>query len=236
MALTLEQKVQRLMDIIEVQNVMGRHEYYHAVGKHQAEIDELWAHKTPGVSFEAGDVGRTEGIKEVEKIYTVGNKVWGKNFLQEIRKIFPQIEDKKENEFIGTTTMHTLTTPVIEVAEDGKTAKGAWISPGHLTTPSNGKLQAYWFWERYGVDFVKEDGKWKIWHFRVYTDFKTPYEKSWVENALNPPPPPPDTKGFPKPNRPPSIPTYKEYSPFIVPQYAPRPPEPYKTFNETFSY
>jgi hypothetical protein len=54
---------QRAADILEIQNVMGKDEYYHAVGKHKEEIDELWVHKTPGVSFEAGDVGRTEGLR-----------------------------------------------------------------------------------------------------------------------------------------------------------------------------
>jgi len=26
-------------------------------------------------------------------------------------------------------------------------------------------------WERYGIDFVNENGVWKIWHLHVYTDF-----------------------------------------------------------------
>lgn len=227
---------QRALDILEIQNVMSKHEYYHAVGKHKEEIDDLWAHKTPGASFEAGDVGRTEGIEEVERVYVEGNKLRGKQVLKEMRKLFPQIKDKEENEFIGTTVMHTLTTPVVEVAEDGKTAKGIWVSPGHLTMVRDEKLRAFWFWERYGVDFVKENGKWKIWHLRVYTDFLTPYEKSWVESSLEPGPPHVEPEGFPKPNKPPTLPAYKEYSPFTVPQYAPRPPEPYKTFSETFSY
>jgi hypothetical protein len=124
-----------------------------------------------------------------------------------MRKPVPEIEDVEDNECIGTTIMHTLTTHVIEVMRDGKTAKGVWVSPGHLTTVSDRKLQAYWFWERYGVDFVKEDGKWKICHLRVYTDFLAPYEKNWVENALNPPPPRQEAPGFPKPNRPPTLPS-----------------------------
>lgn len=232
----LEAMVQRALDIQEIQNVMSRHAYYHSVGKHQEEIDEIWAHQTPGASFEAGDVGRAEGIKEVEHTYVEGNKLRGKQYLTEIRKLYPQIEDAPANEFIGTTNIHTLTTPLIEVAGDGKTAKGTWLSPGHMTTLRAGQLRAYWFWERYGVDFVKEDGQWKIWHLRVYTDFLTPYEKSWVENAVNPGPPHEEAEGFPRPNRPPTLPAYKEYSPFVVPQYEPRPPEPYETFDETFRY
>jgi hypothetical protein len=57
---------------------------------------------------------------------------------------------------------HTLTILVVEIAEDGLTAKGVWISPGHETFPVGDKLKDYWSWGRYAVDFRKEDGKWKI--------------------------------------------------------------------------
>lgn len=33
----------------------------------------------------------------------------------------------------GIMAVHTLTTPVIEIAEDLKTAKAVWVSPGHIT-------------------------------------------------------------------------------------------------------
>ena len=60
-------------------------------------------------------------------------------------------------------------TPVIEVAGDGKTAKGIWYSIGIGVRPNVNSDGTYtkstsWMWEKYAVDFIKEDGKWKIWH------------------------------------------------------------------------
>ena len=62
----------------------------------------------------------------------------------------------------GQMMQHTLATPVIEVAGDGQTAKGVWMSPGHEARVMGGKLTAIWVWGTYGEDFIKEDGKWKI--------------------------------------------------------------------------
>jgi hypothetical protein len=40
----------------------------------------------------------------------------------------------------------------------------------HTATTNEGNPQYNWFWEKFGVDFVKEDGEWKIWHFQIYSD------------------------------------------------------------------
>jgi hypothetical protein len=56
--------------------------------------------------------------------------------------------------------MHTLTTPIIEVAGDGKTAKGMWYSPGQVTeVGQDGKPMAMWMWEKYGADFER---RWQV--------------------------------------------------------------------------
>jgi hypothetical protein len=159
----------------------------------------------------------------------------GEANLKEMCELYPQVEDDPKNQFVGTMNVHMLTTPMIEVAGDGKTAKGIWMSPGHVTQLRGGKLTACWMWEKYAVDFVKEDGKWKIWHFHVYTDFQTPYEKSWVETSLEPKLPPTFPPDFPKSNKPMTV-DYPQYSPFTVPKNEPRPPAPYETFDDTFSY
>ena len=59
-------------------------------------------------------------------------------------------------------TLHVrgLTTPVIEVAGDGETARAVWLCPGlEGMTPA---------WTKYGCDFKKQDGEWKIWHLHAY--------------------------------------------------------------------
>jgi len=208
-ARSLEERVQRLEDIHEIQNVFGKYEYYHTADM-QEETVELYAQKTPGVSAEIANWGVYEGIEGIKRLFVGLHRQGGKEAL------------------VGSMHMHTLTTPVVEVAGDGKTAKAVWISPGHETSGMEGKFTAQWAWLKYGVDFVKEDGKWKIWHSHVYPIFMTPYEKSWVEAPphTNSPMVVPDELKPDKPS------TYLwEYSTDRVYENVPAAPEPYDTWD-----
>ncbi|KAJ2897186.1 hypothetical protein MKZ38_004869 [Zalerion maritima] len=216
----LQLRIQRLEDIQEITQLMSRRAYYHSAGRHDLEVSELWcsdsptapsllsppsppsapgAHKNPyhprahaaDVVFEPEDVGAFTSLPSLKKAYVDGNP-------------FPPGTK-------GLMVEHTLTTPLIEIASDGVTAKGVWISPGHETFPLDGEGEdpkAHWSWGRYAVDFVKEaaaaDGasktahggegpgrggacKWKIWHLHVQTTFRTPYGVDWVAAALEKP-------------------------------------------------
>lgn len=123
--------------------------------------------KREDIVFEAEDWGAWTIRETIYKSYVVGNP-------------FPPSTN-------GLLIEHAITTPVIEIAADGNTAKGVWISPGHKTCPIQGEIYPNWSWGRYAVDFIKEDGQWKIWHLHVLTTFRTPLNQSWVESALKKP-------------------------------------------------
>jgi hypothetical protein len=226
--MTEAQKVQRSLDIQAIQNVASLHEYYHSALMHKEEIEVIWAQKTPGVSW-TNNTDRYVGMPSLKKFYV----------------------DGLPKEKAGLLWVHMLTTPVIEVAGDGKTAKGAWISFGHVSNPSGGSITSSWAQEKYGMDFVKEDGNWKIWHLRTYVDFYSPVDESWTamagyspqdstiqqaiaklqgkakkESGAKSDTADPDEKGV----------YYKEYSLTTVPVMQPTPPVTYCTFGETFSY
>ena len=238
-------RLRKAKDVHEIQNVMSLHEYYHSACRHQEELDAIWAQKADDVAFEeALFQARFVGLEAIQKYYVqfMRNTLF-RSALDLTKTLFPQLKDDPEDELpFGLSYMHTLTTPVIEVAEDGQTAKGVWISPGYITMPTPEKLQAYWHWDRYGVDFIKEDGKWKIWHFFVGREFTTPYEKSWVDSALDneeayemPLALFKEWPGFTEPHAA-QLNAFESYSPFKVARLQPRLPEPYRTFSETFSY
>ncbi len=131
---------------------------------------------------------------------------------------------------------------MIEVAGDRETAKGVWISPGYTTMPTLDRLVAYWHWDRYAVDFVREEGEWRIWHFFVGREFTCAYDTSWVDTATDGDEPYAvalamfrDWSGFAAPPEPPRN-RFRSYSPYRVATLQPRLPEPYATFSETFSY
>jgi len=226
-------RLQRALDYAEIQNVFALHEYYHH--DPDTEVEMIFAKKQPDVSF-GQNWGVWVGLESIKKYYKTDSKEEMKKQLDALRKWYPDIPDDIQYARAGRMGFHMLTTPIIEVAEDGQTAKGMWYTPGFMTgfDSKTGKWTASWMYEKYAVDFIKEDGKWKIWHFNVFMDFACPYEKSWVvaseEQRLAGAPPPTTSV---KPDLPP--PGFKTYSTRGIWQM-PKPPEPYRTFSETFSY
>jgi hypothetical protein len=144
----------RVIALQAVQNLMGR---YSHLGQMRGEttIGELFALKTEGVAWRTSSGGPT------------GIEAMNKRFLKpgEAAPALP----------IGQLHTHSMLTPVIEIAGDGKTARGVWDSyqPGINNASDAGNIA----WVKYGVDFIKEDGTWKIWHMQIFPMFSTPWEK-----------------------------------------------------------
>ena len=85
-------------------------------------------------------------------------------------------------------SMHTLVNGIIEVAEDGKTARSSFVTPGMLYDCINRMAvkQGISFWERYGSDFVCEDGSWKYLHEHVCLTLECPLTLStWPPASMN---------------------------------------------------
>ncbi len=137
----------------------------------------MWSQRKD-IVFEPEDWGGWTGHGAMQQNY--GEWVSTSNFALALMRV-PHLV--KGNPFPpntpGLMIEHTLTTGIIEVADDRETAKGVWISPGHETFPMGDLPKPHWSWGRYAVDFVREDGKWKIWHLHVLTTFRTPYDTDW---------------------------------------------------------
>jgi len=217
-----KKKVERLDAVQEIQNLMGRYVWEHEVQKDPEFIDTKFA-ISPDVSWEVAHLGFYQGREAVKEILDQHGPKGG--------AIAP-----------GTLFLHTLTTPVIEIAEDGMTAKGVWKSPGAETStdPKTGKLMGMWAWTKYACDFIKEEGKWKILHYHVYRIFMTPadmnytdeYEHKVLAKAIAG-----AVGGGSQPSSKKQPTTYDNpFKTTFVPELVPAPPVPYKTFSETFSY
>jgi len=181
---------ERALAMWQVQNVMSKHAHYHAAGMHLEELANIWVD-------EKGPNGNTatfaspgwimHGIAGVKKYYGQGNQDNKVKELEQISKLYPEIKNIPENLGVGHEyAMHTNTTPIIEVAGDGKTAKGTWYSPGiGLSAHINGTNVSYggtFFWEKYGADFVKENGEWKIWHCQMWYDWTPSFPESMTSS------------------------------------------------------
>lgn len=141
-----------------VQNLVGRYSHL-AEERGEGTLGELFALKTEGVSWKSPR--GPEGIEQMKARFAM-----------------PAEDPLKVP---GQLHMHSMFTPVIEIAQDGKTAQGVWDSFGpNIQTGDSG---TNWLWVKYGVDFIKEDGQWKIWHLQVFPIFNTPYNTSLTDNA-----------------------------------------------------
>jgi len=164
---------ERALAMMEVQNTFSKHAFYHQVGKHCEEIADIWvAEKGPNAKTAVWTLSGNimPGIDVIKDEYCTKHLADQKKTLEQMSKTIPSIKNIDENIGVGSEyIMHTQETPVIEIAGDGKTAKGLWYSIGLSVrgqVDSSGKtsVNTGWMWEKYGVDFIKEDGKWKIWH------------------------------------------------------------------------
>ncbi len=176
---TVERETVRAADRGAVENVFSRYMHYHNAYQDERIIDELWVAKgTPGIWSRYNNAG----------VYTEYDSVTAYH--------------RGRPTPVGKLLLHYTTTPVIEVSADGTTAKGVWLMAGTesgLTDPevakgvpewvfSGGEVDgkrvwAHWVWCKYGVDFLKQDGEWRIWHFRCYELARAPFDRDWVTFA-----------------------------------------------------
>jgi hypothetical protein len=147
-------RLERAADAIEIQNIMGRYSIY-VVANEWIEIGKLFALDEPDVR------------------QNVPREMSG----PDVRAYF----EKRNDDVLppGVMHQHSFLAPLIEVAGDGKTAKGVWDSVGVDT--GNGDNMANWGWVRYAIDFKKLGGEWKIWHMRVSPVWRAPYGEAWSQ-------------------------------------------------------
>lgn len=202
----LRERVSRQEDIEEIRNLMGKYEVWHVPNK-VTETWKLFAMKTPDVSAEIADWGVYVGPESIKRLY------------EEVHKV----------PYAGTMHEHYLTTYVIQVAKDGQTAKGIFFSPGHESwKTSKDERYATWVWGKYGCDFIKEDGEWKIWHLHWYTSFRCDFYKSWQE-PMNIPGLEFEQEAHIPPDKPTTY--HKPYGLDVELDAKPEYPEPYETWD-----
>lgn len=172
---------QKACDQQEIQNIMSWHVMYHCYGLHREEMEEIWVNEPENratASF-GQNQGFYVGYDSIWEAYVEGHDT---SWLATAKKYCEQndidIEGWTDEEIlevyggVGQLLLHVTTTGIIEVAEDGQTAKCFWYSPGMIAESGQ---TGNTIWEAYGVDFVKEDGEWKMWHLHMFTDFMGGY-------------------------------------------------------------
>lgn len=161
MELTPAQQIDRLWDVQQLRNLIGKYQYLLTAHEH-ARVYDLFS-KRDDVYMDCEGMGILDGPLGV-------------------RKFFIDWHWHQDGNAKGQFNVKTITTDLIEVAEDGMTAYALWKGPGYETRKRHdGKSEALHLWGIPAIDFIKEDGVWKIWHLRLPHSILCDYHRSWVD-------------------------------------------------------
>ena len=234
----VEQLVTRWEDQRAIKNLMGKFANLVLLNREGEIYGGYWASaEDTCLGFNDGYYVGAAAVKGYYDACAARNMLVAKT----LQKNFPeQLGGQTDEEIygVGPFKVRPLYNPVIEVAADGRTAKGLWSCQGAYNEVGTAGPVAYWTWGYFAVDFVKEADGWKIWHMLYVNDVDAICGKSWG-----------------KPEQPyPDLPEFADLGSFRYPEYTvkqtvrpiytperpvtltPEIPVPYNTFAETFSY
>jgi len=154
----LASRVQRLEDTLEIQQLQSQYAYWLLTQNYDKIIEHSFAHHADGILIEFSDSGVYKGIEGVRRIFTAFAAT---------------------REIPGFFTLHMTVNPYIVIAADGQSAKSTWLSPGAASSSAG----ARWIWGPYYVDYVRENGQWRIRSTIFAPLFRNRYETSWVEET-----------------------------------------------------
>lgn len=222
----------------DIRNLMGRISADYSVREEGKIYDRYWSRRED-VSLGVND-GWYVGPEAVSGYY----RALDEEILlaaQCVKKDFPDKVaglSQEELKGIGAMSYIPVDSQVIEIADDGQTAKALFNIRGSYNKVTVSGPIAYWLFGWAAVDFVMEEGGWKIWHMQWLQNVNVQCGTSFGE----------------APEQFPEIEAYRDMASFHMPKptvaatlmenyYTDRPftkspkvPEPYETFADTFSY
>jgi hypothetical protein len=173
--LSASEKIRNAAACLEVENLHARHVYCHSQNHNMVECDTMWSHD-PRVSW-GHSFGKWLTFTGVKYGWAGSQERQSlANFLK-LTQVWPQVggEDYMSCQ---EYPMHTLATDIIEIADDGKTARASFYTPGTISSTLNTskEREGMWMWERYGIEYICEDGEWKLFTTQVCADVVGPFD------------------------------------------------------------
>ena len=234
---TIAELADRWYDKRDVQNLAGKYVTSLLLKREGTIFDTFWS-KRDDVCLGFDD-GYYVGRDAVSGYYAAAAEYTAKK-SQFIKQLFPEkLNGFSDEELFGVGQLKAMpiTTPVIELSEDGGTAKGIWHVQGSDNDVTVYGPLSYWTLGFLCVDFIREDDEWKLWHVLYAEDISCPMGENWASPKAHEPMEGFETIGEMKmPAFSVEKKVYERYNSnrdFTAP---PRIPEPYATFAETFSY
>lgn len=153
----LERRVRHLEDLRAIEKLQSKYAHLLFTQRYTRIVDECFARHAGDVTLEFSDSGVYRGLESIRAVY--------RDFEAAKRRI------------PGFFILHMAVNPYIEIARDGESAHSHWLSPGAVGSNSS----AGWVWGPYYIDYLREEGEWRILHSNLAPLFRNRYEVSWAE-------------------------------------------------------
>lgn len=202
----------RLMGGKKCRNLMGKYGFYFSAFRFK-DAAGLFARRADSVL--AMPWGIYEGYESICRCY--------------VEQMGDRDAPGAEPSLKGKMFLREFNTEILKVAGDGRTARGFYISMGQDGyVKANGFPQSDWVWAKYAVEFIDDNGEWRIWKMRVIPVFTCPFEEAWTED--------PAYRGFEfpgvRPDRPLAKPLWRWSRAGAYPAEEPEPPRDYETYSD----
>ena len=241
--LTLHERIRNADASQQVENIKAEHAYLHGRADTVGEFSRLWAlndDSSWGHAF-----GRMRGK---DQIWFGAVSYYDMQAMQHFIDIFRKYPEAggKDPRTLLEASVHTLVTDIIEVASDGMSARGEFLTPGLIQSKlMPDEPYCMILWERYGSDFVFEDGRWKYFHEQCCPDINGELDKTnWARDdyqmncrteGVDTYQPEQGTGTVPPPVAEPG-PLHDVYSCVLPPKNTVPWPEPYDTMDDNNTY
>lgn len=167
---TPEEVVIRIWDKETCVQLINRHSFYYSNDQRQQELNDLWV-RTPELQKTASlgyNNGYYVGMDEIARHYVEDRKA---QQMERLIPYAPALAPTEANLGQGCAFMHTSTTPLVYISDDGKTARYLGYQLGFQAIgKSECDADVYLEFGLIFADLVKEDGLWKIWHLVLEHD------------------------------------------------------------------
>ena len=182
--LSREQRIRNVAAGQMVEELKGRHAYLHGVNFGREEYGVFWLRSTDTTWGHGW--GRLIGYEEMFAAHC-GKDADDMFGTSRFPIWFGHEMDGHDRRSTYWGASHVLASPVIEVADDGLTARSWYLTPGTMMNHfgRDGKTRSgSWLWERYGSDFVYSEGKWWWAHEQVCPDISGNLDsENWAHNS-----------------------------------------------------
>jgi hypothetical protein len=167
-----DELVTRIWDKENVVQTINRHSYLNSYDLRREELDTLWVRQPDhrATASLAYNNGYYVGMEEIARHYVAERE----QLLYQRLEPYCQAsgaEPSSNDLGLGAGCMQTSTTPLVYLADDGKSARYLGYRLGYQATGKpDGTADAYLDFGLIFCDLLKEDGQWKIWHLVLEHD------------------------------------------------------------------